>query len=597
MLDTRSALDQRRGCVGLLLALGCVLVIAASRLAVIHRFGINLPYLDAWDVELPLLVGWRDGTLTWRTLIAAHNEHRPLLTRLWLLMWIAWDGAWEPRLLMSANAWLAAVAFTVMGFLLASGLTGWRRALVLTTVTLFAAIPLSWINLLAGLQSQFFFALLLQVLACHAATTARPLSARWWLAPPCILLAGLAVGSGPLAGGATACVLAWRHLRTRQAPAPWLDRRVMLACAALLVPAIVIVLTSRLGHSEHAPRTLAAAVECFLRCLAWPAHVPWMAAVVYLPLAWRMITLLRRDPARRATGFDWFLLALGVQGLLLALAIALNRGNRIYPAVQQFDLLIIGVWANLVIALRPRPTTLATWKAWLFHGSRLAWIASLLLALGGGIRHLNEGLHLRHAQTVEMKQNLRAYLRSGDERWVIQKANPFWFDARRLRGWLDDPRIVGLIPGLGPSLPYMPVPSTGDPRQRGWRYRLEPYHSGHIALEAFSPQPDLVSLTLQDDAGSGAIDLTSRQTQYHRVTGSQFTLMANRSAAAPDDALRFTHPQPVGRLTAFSEWWLRHPRTPLLAGLLCWCVAGLLALRQKAPRGGEPADPAAVTRA
>jgi hypothetical protein len=593
MLDTRSALDQRRGWVGLLLAMGCVLVIAASRLAIIHRFGINLPYLDAWDVELPLLVGWRDGTLSWQTLIAAHNEHRPLLTRLWLLMWIAGDGAWEPRLLMAANAWLAAVAFTVMGFLLASGLTGWRRALVLTTVTLFAAIPLSWINLLAGLQSQFFFALLLQVLACHAATTVAPLTRRWWLAPPCILLAGLSVGSGPLAGGATACVLAWRHLRTRQAPTPWFDRRVMLACAALLAPAVVIVLTSRLGQSEHAPRTVAAAVECFLRCLAWPAHVPWMAAVVYLPLAWRMITLLRPGPARQATGFDWFLLALGVQGLLLALAIALNRGNRIYPAVQQFDLLIIGVWANLVIALRPRPTTLATWKAGLFHGGRLAWIAGLMLALGGGIRHLHEGLHLRHAQTVEMKQNLRAYLRSGDERWVIQKANPFWFDARRLCGWLDDPRIVGLIPGLGPLLPHMPISSSDDPHRRGWRYRFEPFHCGHIAIRAFSEQPDQVSVTLQSPSGSEAIDLTSRQTQYRHVNSSEFTLLAQRSPGAPADALQFTHPQPVGRLTACSEWWLRHPRTPLLAGLLCWCVAGLVALRRQTGTSRDPGSDAA----
>jgi hypothetical protein len=54
---------------------------AMALLADIHRFAVNVPFMDDWQF-VPLLERARNGTLTFRELWAPHDEHRLLLPRL-----------------------------------------------------------------------------------------------------------------------------------------------------------------------------------------------------------------------------------------------------------------------------------------------------------------------------------------------------------------------------------------------------------------------------------------------------------------------------------------------------------------------------------
>jgi len=54
---------------------------AMALLADIHRFAVNVPFMDDWQF-VPLLERARNGTLTFQELWAPHDEHRLLLPRL-----------------------------------------------------------------------------------------------------------------------------------------------------------------------------------------------------------------------------------------------------------------------------------------------------------------------------------------------------------------------------------------------------------------------------------------------------------------------------------------------------------------------------------
>src|SRR6476469_10077900 len=54
---------------------------AVALLADIHRFAVNVPFMDDWQF-VPLLERARNGTLTFQELWAPHDEHRLLLPRL-----------------------------------------------------------------------------------------------------------------------------------------------------------------------------------------------------------------------------------------------------------------------------------------------------------------------------------------------------------------------------------------------------------------------------------------------------------------------------------------------------------------------------------
>ena len=53
---------------------------AMALLADIHRFAVNVPFMDDWQF-VPLLERARNGTLTFQELWAPHDEHRLFCSR------------------------------------------------------------------------------------------------------------------------------------------------------------------------------------------------------------------------------------------------------------------------------------------------------------------------------------------------------------------------------------------------------------------------------------------------------------------------------------------------------------------------------------
>lgn len=126
----------------------------------IYRYGVNMPWGDAWDSTRLLLEKMEAGTLGMGDFFAFHNEHRiffPRLLTLGLAKLTHWNVRaellmiWILLCLCSLNLWRVAQV------------TGWRNAsarhwlLLGTNILLFT--PLQWENLLWGFQIGFILPL------------------------------------------------------------------------------------------------------------------------------------------------------------------------------------------------------------------------------------------------------------------------------------------------------------------------------------------------------------------------------------------------------------------------------------------------------
>ena len=94
-------------------------VVIGAKCWMISHYASPTPYWDQWDAEGAFLYPkYFDGTLSFSDLIAPHNEHRVLVSRLWSLLLLELGGYWDPMLQMVANTLIfgAAVALFVAAF-------------------------------------------------------------------------------------------------------------------------------------------------------------------------------------------------------------------------------------------------------------------------------------------------------------------------------------------------------------------------------------------------------------------------------------------------------------------------------------------------
>ena len=97
----------------------CALVVIGAKYWMIAHYGSPTPLWDQWDAEGALLYPkYLGGTLQISDLIAPHNEHRILVTRLWSLLLLDLEGYWDPILQMVANTLIlgTAVALFIASF-------------------------------------------------------------------------------------------------------------------------------------------------------------------------------------------------------------------------------------------------------------------------------------------------------------------------------------------------------------------------------------------------------------------------------------------------------------------------------------------------
>jgi hypothetical protein len=166
------------------LVAGLFAFIWGARLAVIDRFGSDLPNMDQWDAEgAKLFLPFLQHRLRVADFFAPHNEHRIACTRALALLLLWLDGQWDARLECVVNAALHAALGVAVFFHLRTLVAGWRRIALLALVAGFFAAPMSWNNVVAGFHTQqtlllgFSFATFALLFGARAA---RPPSSPCW---------------------------------------------------------------------------------------------------------------------------------------------------------------------------------------------------------------------------------------------------------------------------------------------------------------------------------------------------------------------------------------------------------------------------------
>jgi hypothetical protein len=190
--------------------IACALVVIGAKCWLINNYGSPTPFWDQWDAEgAELYPRYFGGTLQLSDLLAAHTEHRILITRLWSLLLLELNGYWDPILQMVANAPLIALAVALL-------VAAFRRILdivSLIVLTLFSmvifALPLAWENVLAGFHSAWYFVILASLVGLILLPNATAFTTRWWIATLllCASYFCMASGAATLAAAIALCVV------------------------------------------------------------------------------------------------------------------------------------------------------------------------------------------------------------------------------------------------------------------------------------------------------------------------------------------------------------------------------------------------------
>ncbi len=317
----------------LLTAVACT--VFGSKLVVIWALGSPMPLLDQWDGEAARLYApYLKGALSFADLLAPHNEHRILLTRVLELIHLELAGEWNPRLESILNAAVHTVLITWLVALLMPLVAPRRRILLAGFVALLFAVPIGYENTLWGFQSHLYFTLLFGTAALVAFAAARAFSLRWF-------------------GGLAAAALSYLSFATGVAT---------ILAAAILVSLQLAASSRKRSGPEFAAVVVMVSVAV-ARVLveaprAVPTSTPWTfvkglillaapAIVGLIPAAW----LCRRTLASRPAISDRAWVAVGIScwvPLQLAL-VAYGRGAVV--AVRYLDIVLLVYPAALVAVL------------------------------------------------------------------------------------------------------------------------------------------------------------------------------------------------------------------------------------------------------
>jgi hypothetical protein len=404
------------------------------------------PYLDQWHSEIGGIVApLAHGTLNWRHLTAASNEHRVILTRAVTLASVALNGEWDNRievlvtfLLQSATvAWVSALAWSAMG---------WTRG---TCVCIAAILPMmlvcDWENIVSGFQTQFCFMVLGSIVAFSLSTDFSTRSPAGWGA---LAIAVLMLGS-MASGLLTALTMALTGLISM-----FVTRRDWRSTAGFCAACIAIAAVGWLTRADYSPgpflqaQNASACAQAFFAYAAWPLP-PTIAGFICLWMPWGVLlgrTLARREMPPVAP----FVLALGSWVLLQALALAWGRaGLSGLVGARYTEVLSWGFVANTVALL-------LLWQAPISVGRvRLAaWVILpiWLAGVGGGELWRSHKIYQPYftnfrLQTLEHEVRLGAFMRTGDARVITDVKFPHIpGSAAGILRSLRDPDVRTLLP-------------------------------------------------------------------------------------------------------------------------------------------------------
>lgn len=433
------------------LGLGVVLFAVGAKLALIQRVGTDQPYADQWAAEgMYFLRGPLYYDVDFGQIISTHGEHRPGLTRLWVLGLVAANGGqWDCFVELVANLLIYGV------FLLVA----WRWVMRLTQrsglavaaffLAVMFALPGNYENFLWGFQSCFLFMLLAGLVHVTGTMASDRPGVRWCLSQLVGLMGLFSIAGGAMSAATLVAMAGFELLRGRRGAWVW---------ATLLVNAVLFGLGLWLlpegAPSENSMITrLWAGVVRTGYMLSWPFSEVWWGLLFQTPLVGLLVSAWRNRNNQEQVAGDGRLFAVGLW--MAGMSFAIAYGRDVTPqtiGARYFDGLVLGLFVNLLALIRIH-ARLTGWRCWAWRAGGLAWV----LAAGLGLWHNNNPQNLRplfkyqHDLAVEQRQIVRDFLVSDDPARLQE------FDSRAHRFphmeytliFLRDPKVAPLLP---PSL-------------------------------------------------------------------------------------------------------------------------------------------------
>ncbi len=417
--------------------------IFGTKLWLINKYGNATPFWDQWDAEAAsLYVPFHNGTLSLGDLLAPHNEHRILSTRLLALAELVLNGIWNPLLQMVVNAVLHVITL-VLAILLMTQVIGrkYLPALLVFSALLFA-LPFGWENTLAGFQAQFYFVLLFSILSLWFTTTHEPFSAKWFIG---LLFSGLAffsLASGVFCIAASAAVsfifYIFGYRRTLGQ---------LLASALLTVFFVIGVHFTPVipAHQVLKAGSAGQFLKAFFHILWWPCPNKFLGLLQNAPVILFGLWMVKKKPAAKDN--QWFLVAILIW--MIGTVASVAYGRAVAPLSPRYlDLFTIAVLLSFVCLLLLIKECPQKMKKYAYVAATV-WILSVgTCAEVYNSRPNFPSLQIKKDQSTAEEINARNYVVTGNISCLEDKP---WLDIpypvpEHLASILNNPQVRSILP-------------------------------------------------------------------------------------------------------------------------------------------------------
>jgi len=383
------------------------------------------------------------GTLGVHDLVAGHNEHRLLITRVYNLILFYFNGnSWSIMLQVRTNAVLHVLTLVIFLYLLGREFSIWQKWMLSLVGCLVFSIPYAYENILCGFQSQFYFLELVSVLLLASASL---LSGKKALLAVLLLsmLAPFTMASGPLAIYVALVALIIKE---------WIQHKdltknhttYLLILVIAVIASLAILLTPKVaGHNQFKARNFYQFLQALVQVCSWPLPMNIVTALfMQLPLVVFAFYFLTR--VKTATTQELFLFSLILWLWLQLLSIAYGRAVLVWSSRYK-DLYaltsVLGLTAILFLWNSIRVPKIS-WRE-IFGG---LWT---IIMVGGFLFSINEvmnQLEFVKKFMTEQKRSLGVYLKTGDESALYNKIqlNMPHPDPERLKWILSKPEYKSI---------------------------------------------------------------------------------------------------------------------------------------------------------
>lgn len=415
---------------------GIFFLVFGTRLCWLNLFSRSVPFWDEWEGDaLYILIPFNGGFLDWGALIMPQWEHRILFTRTITLFGTLVNGEWDPRVAMTVSAAMFALTTASLGLVLLA--TRQRVGLVTAALlTVAAALPYDFNNLLWGGQTQMYGLVLFAVCCLGIASTAKVTAGTYAAAGAAGLVSLFTMGAGPVGSGCAVGICLVRSWFER------MQRRRLLGLAAVFFGVALVGVCLHVSSRAHVgfyARNFGQFQKAFTGILAWPLP-PWIGfgALVWLPWAVNGVSLLRR---REANSLEWLAVGLGAWAAVDAIALGYARQYEGPPFDSRFFTPIsVGAWASLVSSA----ALLGRSRSWRTSALPLTAIAAVGIGLiGYGIAGL-KGAGESRVDREDRERRVRLFLATGNPTPVMEK--PTHTNGEPVIDRLESPLLQTILP-------------------------------------------------------------------------------------------------------------------------------------------------------